>query len=51
MIEDIVQYVMNGFLWLLLSKDGREWMPFIIFISFIWAASLVIWGFLNRDKE
>jgi len=51
MIEDIVQYVMNGFLWLLLSKDGQQWLPFIMFISFAWAASLGLWAFLNRDKE
>lgn len=50
MIEDAIQYVLNGLLWLLLSEEGREWMPFIMFIGGIWLASLVIWVWWP-DKE
>lgn len=51
MIEDIIQPVMNGLMWLLLSERGREWMPFILFIGMIWSGSFALWFFLRRDEE
>ena len=51
MIEDAIQYVLNGLLWILLSEEGREWMPFIMFIGGICLVSLVIWTFWPDDEE
>jgi len=51
MIENFVQPIMNGILWLLLSKEGREWMPFIMYISLIWVVSFAIWFFFRKDEE
>lgn len=51
MIEDAIQYVLNGLLWILLSEEGRERMPFIMFIGGICLVSLVIWTFWPDGEE
>jgi len=51
MIEDIIQPIMNGLMWLVFSEKGREWMPFILFIGIIWTGAFALRVFLDRDVD
>jgi len=43
LIYDIVDFFVGPIMWLLFSREGREWMPFVLFISGIWSVSIAIW--------
>ena len=51
MIYEIVDFFVGPVMWLLFSQEGREWMPFVLFISGIWSVSIAIWLWWPRRPE
>jgi hypothetical protein len=42
-IYDIVDFFVGPIMWLVFSQEGREWMPFILFIVGLWSVLLALW--------
>ena len=43
MIYDIVDFFVGPIMWLLFSSEGREWMPFVLFVGGIWSVAFALW--------
>jgi hypothetical protein len=50
-IYEIVDFFVSPVMWLLFSREGREWMPFTLFIGSIWVAAFAIYAWWPPTRE